>query len=88
LPPGAVRLINPRMSDTAPREASTLPRWAAPSPIAIILINMLGFGIIVPLLPFFAKSMNAAPWQISLIFSAYAMGGFFVLGHVGEEPGR
>jgi MFS transporter, DHA1 family, tetracycline resistance protein len=65
------------MSDTAPREASTPSQWAAPSLIAVIFINMLGFGIIVPLLPFYAKSMHAAPWQIALIFSAYAMGGFF-----------
>lgn len=47
------------MSDTAPRAASP-PRFAAPSLIAVIFINMLGFGIIVPLLPFYAKSMNAS----------------------------
>ena len=38
---------------------------------------MLGFGIIVPLLPFYAKSMHASPGEIALIFSAYSMGGFF-----------
>jgi len=36
-----------------------------------------GFGIIVPLLPFYAKSFQAPPWQVALIFSAYAIGGFF-----------
>jgi len=79
------------MSDTAPREASTPSPWAAPSLIAVIFINMLGFGIIVPLLPFFAKSMNAAPWQIALIFSAYAMGGFFgepFWGRLSDRYGR
>src|SRR5258707_7263765 len=79
------------MSDTAPREASTPSPWAAPSLIAVIFINMLGFGIIVPLLPFYAKSMNAAPWQISLIFSAYAMGGFFgepFWGRLSDRYGR
>jgi len=30
---------------------------------------MLGFGIIVPLLPFYAKSFDAPAWQIALIFS-------------------
>src|SRR5436305_662341 len=65
------------MSDRAPREASPPSPWAAPSLIAVIFINMLGFGIIVPLLPFYAKSMSAAPWQIGAIFSAYSMGGFF-----------
>jgi MFS family permease len=78
------------MSELASREASP-PRFAAPSLIAVIFINMLGFGIIVPLLPFFAKSMNAAPWQISLIFSAYAMGGFFgepFWGRLSDRYGR
>ncbi|MBS0362272.1 MAG: MFS transporter [Proteobacteria bacterium] len=79
------------MSDTAPREASAPSPWAAPSLIGVIFINMLGFGIIVPLLPFFAKSMNAAPWQISLIFSAYSMGGFFgepFWGRLSDRYGR
>jgi DHA1 family tetracycline resistance protein-like MFS transporter len=79
------------MSDTAPREASTPSPWAAPSLIAVIFINMLGFGIIVPLLPFYAKSMHAAPWQIALIFSAYAMGGFFgepFWGRLSDRYGR
>jgi DHA1 family tetracycline resistance protein-like MFS transporter len=79
------------MSDTAPREASTPSPWAAPSLIAVIFINMLGFGIIVPLLPFYAKSMHAQPWQIALIFSAYAMGGFFgepFWGRLSDRYGR
>jgi MFS family permease len=79
------------MSDLAPREASPPSPWAAPSLIAVIFINMLGFGIIVPLLPFYAKSMNAEPWQISLIFSAYAMGGFFgepFWGRLSDRYGR
>ena len=42
---------------------------AAWSLIAVIFINMLGFGIIVPLLPFYAKSFDAPAWQIALIFS-------------------
>ncbi len=81
----------PPMSDLAPREASTPSRWAAPSLIAVIFINMLGFGIIVPLLPFYAKSMHAQPWQIALIFSAYAMGGFFgepFWGRLSDRYGR
>ncbi|MFL5298680.1 MAG: MFS transporter [Phenylobacterium sp.] len=79
------------MSEPAPREASPPSPWAAPSLIAVIFINMLGFGIIVPLLPFYAKSMNAAPWQISLIFSAFSMGGFFgepFWGRLSDRYGR
>jgi MFS family permease len=64
------------MSETPPAEA-TAPRFAAASLIALIFLNMLGFGIVVPLLPFYAKSFDAPPWQIALIFSAFSVGTFF-----------
>ena len=32
--------------------------------LAVVFVNMVGFGVVVPLLPFFAKSLNAEPWQI------------------------
>jgi MFS family permease len=64
---------------------------AAPSLIAVIFINMLGFGIIVPLLPFYAKSFDAPAWQIALIFSAYSVGAFFgepFWGRLSDKYGR
>ncbi len=79
------------MSDTAPRGASPPSSMAAPSLIAVIFINMLGFGIIVPLLPFYAKSFDAPPWQIALIFSAYSVGAFFgepFWGRLSDKYGR
>ncbi|RYG02192.1 MAG: MFS transporter, partial [Caulobacteraceae bacterium] len=53
------------MSQPAP-QGTTPSSMAAPSLIAVIFINMLGFGIIVPLLPFYAKSFDAPAWQITL----------------------
>jgi DHA1 family tetracycline resistance protein-like MFS transporter len=64
------------MSETPPREAAP-PRFAAASLIALIFLNMLGFGIVVPLLPFYAKSFDAPAWQVALIFSAFSIGTFF-----------
>jgi DHA1 family tetracycline resistance protein-like MFS transporter len=78
------------MSNTPPREA-TPPRWAALSLIGIIFLNMLGFGIIVPLLPFYAKSFDAPAWQIALIFSAFSVGTFFgepFWGRLSDKYGR
>lgn len=78
------------MSDTAPQRAAPSP-LAAPSLIAVIFINMLGFGIIVPLLPFYAKSFDAPAWQIALIFSAYSVGAFFgepFWGRLSDKYGR
>lgn len=78
------------MSDSEPYKAPAR-RFAAASLIAVIFINMLGFGIIVPLLPFYAKSFNAQPWQIGLIFGAYSVGAFFgepFWGRLSDRYGR
>ncbi|NBB65507.1 MFS transporter, partial [Pseudomonas sp. ODNR1LW] len=44
---------------------------------AVVFINLVGFGLVVPLLPFFAQSLKAEAWQITLMFSAYSLGQFF-----------
>ena len=78
------------MSDSERRAAAPSP-LAAPALIAVIFINMLGFGIIVPLLPFYAKSFDAPAWQIALIFSAYSVGAFFgepFWGRLSDKYGR
>jgi MFS family permease len=64
---------------------------ALPTLLSVMFINLLGFGIIVPLLPFYAKSFQAPAWQIALIFSAYAMGAFFgepFWGRISDAIGR
>jgi MFS family permease len=51
----------------------------------------MGFGIVVPLLPFYAQSFHAQPWQIALIFSAYSLGSFFgepFWGRMSDRLGR
>ncbi|MDB5446156.1 MAG: transporter [Phenylobacterium sp.] len=80
------------MSEIAPAAAaSRAPGLAAASLIAVVFINMMGFGIIVPLLPFYAKSFHAPAWQIALIFSAYSVGSFFgepFWGRLSDRYGR
>ncbi len=64
---------------TAEPDASTGGRASAAALytlLSVMFINMLGFGVIVPFLPFYAASFHAAPWQIGLVFSAYSMGSF------------
>jgi MFS family permease len=56
-----------------------------------VFINLVGFGLIVPLLPFFAQSLQAEPWQITLMFSAYSLGQFFAepfWGRLSDRIGR
>ncbi len=64
---------------------------ALPTLLAVMFINLLGFGIVVPLLPFYAKSFHATAWQIALVFSAYAIGSFFgepFWGRLSDRKGR
>jgi multidrug resistance protein len=73
--PGAVRIRSPGL-------------WVL---MLTVFINLVGFGIIVPLLPFFADSLNAEPWQITLMFSAYSLGQFFAepfWGRTSDRIGR
>ena len=59
--------------------------------LSVMFLNMLGFGIIVPLLPFYGASFHAEPWQIMLIFSAYSLGSFFgepFWGRLSDRIGR
>jgi MFS family permease len=59
--------------------------------LSVMFINMLGFGVVVPLLPFYGQSFHAQPWQIALIFSAYSIGAFFgepLWGRLSDRIGR
>lgn len=58
---------------------------------AVVFINLVGFGLVVPLLPFFAQTLDASPWQITLMFSAYSLGQFFAepfWGRLSDRIGR
>ena len=74
-------------------EATTSRRSAAAlyTLMSVMFINIMGFGIVVPLLPFYAQSFHAQPWQIALIFSAYSLGSFFgepFWGRLSDRVGR
>lgn len=58
---------------------------------AVVFINLVGFGLVVPLLPFFGQSLKAAPWEIAVMFSAYSLGQFFAepfWGRLSDRIGR
>ena len=38
-----------------------------------IFVNLVGFGIIVPLLPFYAESFGASPLVIGLLFAVFSL---------------
>ena len=58
---------------------------------AVVFVNLVGFGIVVPLIPFFALKLNAEAWQVTLMFSTYSLGQFFaepVCGSLSDRIGR
>lgn len=58
---------------------------------AAVLVDMLGFGIVLPLLPFYAESMGAKPLHITLMvasFSATQLAAAPLWGRVSDRHGR
>jgi MFS transporter, DHA1 family, tetracycline resistance protein len=65
------------------------------SPLAIlfaaVLVDMLGFGIVLPLLPFYAESFGASPLQVTILvasFSAMQLAAAPFWGRVSDRVGR
>lgn len=56
-----------------------------------ILVNLIGFGIIIPLLPFYAQTFGASPLTIGLLFASFSLAQLFaspVLGSWSDRWGR
>lgn len=70
------------------------PRATAPTLAVLfstVFLNLVGFGLVLPLLPFFADSLHAEAWQVMLMFSAYSLGQFFAepfWGRLSDRIGR
>jgi predicted MFS family arabinose efflux permease len=59
--------------------------------LGVIFLNIAGFGLVIPLLPFFGQSFQADAWQITLLFSAYSFGSFLgepFWGRLSDRIGR
>ncbi|MGE5244087.1 MAG: MFS transporter [Betaproteobacteria bacterium] len=56
-----------------------------------IFVNLIGFGIIIPLLPFYAETFGATPLVVGLLFAVYSVCQLFaapVLGDWSDRFGR
>lgn len=59
--------------------------------LAAVLVDMIGFGIVLPLLPFYAEAMGASPFMVTLIiasFSATQLAAAPIWGRVSDRRGR
>jgi DHA1 family tetracycline resistance protein-like MFS transporter len=56
-----------------------------------IFVNLVGFGIIIPLLPFYAQTFGASPLVIGLLFASFSLSQLLAspwLGHLSDQWGR
>ena len=56
-----------------------------------IFVNLVGFGIIIPLLPFYAETFGASPFVIGLLFASFSLSQLFaspLLGELSDRYGR
>jgi MFS family permease len=57
----------------------------------VVFINLVGFGIVIPLLPFYGQTLDAPTWQVVIMFSAYSLGQFVAepfWGRLSDRIGR
>ena len=56
-----------------------------------IFVNLVGFGIIIPLLPFYARTFGASPIAIGLLFASFSLAQLLaspLLGELSDRWGR
>jgi len=65
------------------------------SPLRIIvitvLVDMVGFGMIIPLIPFYARDLNAGAWGIGVLLASFSIMQFLfapLLGRMSDRAGR
>jgi MFS transporter, DHA1 family, tetracycline resistance protein len=73
-------------------EARTSPGKRARLTVFLtILLDLIGFGMILPLLPFYAQELHASPFEIGLLFSSYSLAQLLfapLLGRLSDRVGR
>jgi MFS transporter, DHA1 family, tetracycline resistance protein len=64
---------------------------ALPLLLVTVFINIAGFSLILPLLPFYGRELHASPLAVTLLFSAYSFGNIFgeiYWGRLSDKIGR
>ena len=77
-------------SETGP-DAAAASRTVLLVVFATILIDFIGFSVLIPVLPLFAERLGASPFQVALILTVYALAQLLFLpawGWVSDRVGR
>ena len=76
-------------SDAAP--SPNRSRGTLPTIFAVIVIDLIGFGVVLPILPYYAREYGAAPAVLGLLVATHAAMQFVfspVWGRVSDRVGR
>jgi MFS transporter, DHA1 family, tetracycline resistance protein len=83
------------MPRPAPPPAPPPATAARSAPLAVIfftvLLDLLGFGMVIPLLPFYAERYGASPFDVALLFASFSLAQFVfapVWGRLSDRVGR
>ncbi len=59
--------------------------------LAVVFVNLAGFGVLLPILPFYARAFHAPAWLVTWVFAAFSLGNFVaepVWGRLSDRIGR
>ena len=59
--------------------------------LLVVFVNLMGFGVLLPILPFYGRSFHAPVWLVTWVFTAFSIGNFFaepVWGRLSDRIGR
>lgn len=70
-----------------------MPRRSAPLAVIFftVLLDLLGFGMVIPLLPFYAERYGASPFGVALLFASFSFAQFVfapLWGRLSDRVGR
>ncbi len=84
-------MSEPPEVDDAPIETHAPPKGALGAIFLIVLADLLGFSVIIPLLPFWVRKYHASDFQVGLIFAIYSICQLIaspILGLISDRFGR
>lgn len=85
-------MVDPRAGTFAgATDIPEAPRRALVTVIAVVFIDLLGFGIIIPILPYYVRSFGTSDIYIGLLAASYSLMQFAfapLLGRISDERGR
>ena len=67
------------------------PRRTLTTLFLIVFTDLVGFGIVIPLLPLYAEHFGPAPWVFGLLMASYSAMQFIfspILGRISDRVGR